>query len=221
MELQSKKRKRKHRSSKEQAHALATENEEGNIISKPTSDFAGTDGEKKHKKQRKLEAPVQSSPIAQDDLDEPSEIDEKSEEEGNGASKNAENNSILLSGDQTDLKDISGTNDNQNGAPVSDMLASASLSLPTISPDSTKFTSLNLSDNTMKAINGFSFDSMTEIQQRCIPPLLAGRDVLAAAKTGSGKTLAFLIPAVEMLHSLRFKPRNGTGCLVVSRLCAP
>jgi ATP-dependent RNA helicase DDX18/HAS1 len=40
--------------------------------------------------------------------------------------------------------------------------------------------------------------------------------VLGAAKTGSGKTLAFLIPAVEMLSSLRFKPRNGTGAIVVS-----
>jgi len=39
--------------------------------------------------------------------------------------------------------------------------------------------------------------------------------VLGAAKTGSGKTLAFLIPAVEMLSAMRFKPRNGTGCIVV------
>lgn len=40
--------------------------------------------------------------------------------------------------------------------------------------------------------------------------------VLGAAKTGSGKTLAFLIPAVEMLTSLKFKPRSGTGCLVIT-----
>jgi len=38
------------------------------------------------------------------------------------------------------------------------------------------------------------FDRMTEVQARCIPPLLTGRDVLGAARTGSGKTLAFLIP---------------------------
>lgn len=60
------------------------------------------------------------------------------------------------------------------------------------------------------------FSKMTEIQARGIPPLLAGRDVLGAAKTGSGKTLAFLIPAIEMLYSLKFKPRNGTGVVVVS-----
>lgn len=45
---------------------------------------------------------------------------------------------------------------------------------------------------------------------------MAGKDVLGAAKTGSGKTLAFLIPAIEILSSLRFKPRNGTGVIVVS-----
>lgn len=79
-----------------------------------------------------------------------------------------------------------------------------------------KFSELNLSEKTMKAIEEMNFETMTEIQRRGIPPLLAGRDVLGAAKTGSGKTLSFLIPAVEMLYSLRFKPRNGTGVIVVS-----
>jgi ATP-dependent RNA helicase DDX18/HAS1 len=84
------------------------------------------------------------------------------------------------------------------------------VSFPALSGQSNLFKDLNLSDRTMKAIEGMGFDTMTEIQQRAIPPLLAGRDVLGAAKTGSGKTLAFLIPAVELLSSLRFKPRNGT-----------
>ena len=35
------------------------------------------------------------------------------------------------------------------------------------------------------------------------------RDLLGAARTGSGKTLAFLVPAVELLYKLNFKPRNG------------
>ena len=33
---------------------------------------------------------------------------------------------------------------------------------------------------------------------------------------GSGKTLAFLIPSVELLYRAKFKPRNGTGVLVIS-----
>ena len=89
------------------------------------------------------------------------------------------------------------------------------MSLPSIS-EPTKFSELNVSDKTMQAIKKMGFEDMTEIQRRGIPPLLSGKDVLGAAKTGSGKTLAFLIPAVEMLHALRFKPRNGTGVMIVS-----
>lgn len=61
-----------------------------------------------------------------------------------------------------------------------------------------KFTDLTLSEKTMEAIKEMGFETMTEIQQRAIPPLMAGRDVLGAAKTGSGKTLAF----VRILRSL-------------------
>lgn len=89
-------------------------------------------------------------------------------------------------------------------------------SLPQVEAIMQTFSELNLSEKTMKAIEDMKFSTMTEIQQRGIPPLLAGRDVLGAAKTGSGKTLAFLIPAVEMLSALRFKPRNGTGVIIVS-----
>lgn len=78
------------------------------------------------------------------------------------------------------------------------------------------FAALRLGDRTARAIADMGFTSMTPIQIKTIPPLLAGRDVLGAAKTGSGKTLAFLIPAIEMLHSLKFKSRNGTGVIVVS-----
>ncbi|KAL7008982.1 ATP-dependent RNA helicase [Cystobasidiomycetes sp. EMM_F5] len=80
----------------------------------------------------------------------------------------------------------------------------------------TDFASLNLSQQTTNAIQEMGFTKMTEVQARCIPPLMTGRDVLGAAKTGSGKTLAFLIPAIEMLNRLHFKPRNGTGVIVVS-----
>ncbi|CUM55610.1 unnamed protein product [Debaryomyces tyrocola] len=78
------------------------------------------------------------------------------------------------------------------------------------------FEEAGLSEPTLRAIKDMGFSKMTQVQAKTIPPLLAGRDVLGAAKTGSGKTLAFLIPAIEMLYSLRFKPRNGTGVVVVS-----
>ena len=95
-----------------------------------------------------------------------------------------------------------------------DIPSAVPISLPGTNDEPTKFTHLNLSSKTMQAIDDMKFDIMTEIQRRGIPPLLAGRDVLGAAKTGSGKTLAFLIPAVEMLSHLRFKPRNGQSELL-------
>ncbi|KAG2736733.1 hypothetical protein G9P44_000823 [Scheffersomyces stipitis] len=79
-----------------------------------------------------------------------------------------------------------------------------------------KFEDAGLSEPTMRAISDMGFKTMTKVQAKTIPPLLAGKDVLGAAKTGSGKTLAFLIPAIELLYSLKFKPRNGTGVIVVS-----
>ncbi|KAL0950871.1 hypothetical protein HGRIS_007630 [Hohenbuehelia grisea] len=78
------------------------------------------------------------------------------------------------------------------------------------------FSTLELSDNTINGLSDMGFSTMTPIQAKTIPLLLAGKDVLGAARTGSGKTLAFLIPAVEMLHRLKFKPVNGTGIIIVT-----
>eukprot|EP00835_Amoeboradix_gromovi_P001893 NODE_97_length_21155_cov_0.234850.p3 type:complete len:509 gc:universal NODE_97_length_21155_cov_0.234850:8815-10341(+) len=82
--------------------------------------------------------------------------------------------------------------------------------------DFTSFKSLNIHDHLKNALIDMKFEKMTPIQQRAINPALAGKDILAAAKTGSGKTLAFLIPSIEYLLRLKFKPRNGTGILIIT-----
>lgn len=113
--------------------------------------------------------------------------------------------------------DNEGADDAAPPEPDTADLPETHLSLPQAADsDATSFHELGLSERTLKAVDEMGFKSMTEIQRRGIPPLLTGKDVLGAAKTGSGKTLAFLIPAIEMLHALRFKPRNGTGVIVVS-----
>src|SRR5258708_27787344 len=94
--------------------------------------------------------------------------------------------------------------DEQANAPKTDSQNDASTS------GRKSFTDLELSPPTMKGLEDIGFRTMTEVQERTIPHLLAGKDVLGAAKTGSGKTLAFLIPSVELLYRLKFKPRNGT-----------
>jgi ATP-dependent RNA helicase DDX18/HAS1 len=130
--------------------------------------------------------------------------DEDEEQDGEGAEElDADGDDEDKSNAEDKLKD--------DGA---DLPSMNTVSLPQTAADPQKFSELNLSEKTMKAIQDMGFETMTEIQQRGIPPLLAGRDVLGAAKTGSGKTLAFLIPAVEMLSALRFKPRNGENPFV-------
>lgn len=106
--------------------------------------------------------------------------------------------------------------ENGHAGEATDLPSELGVALPNTAEEPQKFTDVNLSEKTMRAINEMKFENMTEIQRRAMGPLLAGKDVLGAAKTGSGKTLAFLIPCVELLHALRFKPRNGTGVIVVS-----
>jgi ATP-dependent RNA helicase DDX18/HAS1 len=81
---------------------------------------------------------------------------------------------------------------------------------------SRRFAELNLSEQTSDALADMKFDCMTEVQARCIPHGMAGRDVLGAARTGSGKTLAFLIPVVELLVRVKWMNRNGTAAVVLA-----
>eukprot|EP00172_Hildenbrandia_rubra_P004105 Plantae.Rhodophyta-Hildenbrandia_rubra.ctg7651.p1 GENE.Plantae.Rhodophyta-Hildenbrandia_rubra.ctg7651~~Plantae.Rhodophyta-Hildenbrandia_rubra.ctg7651.p1 ORF type:complete len:647 (+),score=105.26 Plantae.Rhodophyta-Hildenbrandia_rubra.ctg7651:4308-6248(+) len=78
------------------------------------------------------------------------------------------------------------------------------------------FDTLDLTDGTRAALKDMKFTRMTEVQARCIPHCMGGRDVLGAARTGSGKTLAFLIPVVEILSRVKWMTRNGTACVIIS-----
>ncbi|HCF56593.1 MAG TPA: ATP-dependent helicase, partial [Myxococcales bacterium] len=55
------------------------------------------------------------------------------------------------------------------------------------------------------------FTKPTPIQQRAIPPALAGRDLIGCAATGTGKTAAFVLPIVERLQG-----RRGPRALVLA-----
>ncbi|KAL2265864.1 hypothetical protein VTJ83DRAFT_6964 [Remersonia thermophila] len=143
---------------------------------------------------------------------------ESSDEDNSGKSSHDESGSDddgASDGEESGKED-SGEGKSGGSADLDIVKDNGTLLPPSVAANAQDFSELNLSEKTMKAINDMGFTKMTEIQRRGIPPLLAGKDVLGAAKTGSGKTLAFLIPAVEMLYSLRFKPRNGTGAIVIT-----
>lgn len=61
----------------------------------------------------------------------------------------------------------------------------------------TPFTKLNLQSTLLKNLKDKGYESMTNIQEQSIFPLMEGRDLLGISNTGSGKTGAFLIPIIE------------------------
>ena len=73
--------------------------------------------------------------------------------------------------------------------------------LPPVDPNSLPeaFRALGVALPTLETIARFGFTEPSPIQERTIPPLLAGRDIVGVAQTGTGKTLAFGIPMVERL----------------------
>ena len=69
----------------------------------------------------------------------------------------------------------------------------------------------------LRALADAGYEKPTPIQQKAIPPILAGRDLLGCAQTGTGKTAAFALP---ILHHLTRQPapkgRRPTRCLVLA-----
>jgi ATP-dependent RNA helicase RhlE len=61
------------------------------------------------------------------------------------------------------------------------------------------FTSLGLSEALSRAVNDAGYVNPTPVQQRAIPAVLQGRDLMVAAQTGTGKTGGFALPVLERL----------------------
>lgn len=67
------------------------------------------------------------------------------------------------------------------------------------------FQSLGLSEALLKAVSKKGYTTPSPIQQKAIPPVLEGKDVLASAQTGTGKTAGFTLP---LLHLLSENPKE-------------
>ena len=72
---------------------------------------------------------------------------------------------------------------------------------------SLKFSDLGLSDELSRAVAGLGYKSPTPIQEKSIPIVLMGRDILGSAQTGTGKTASFTLPMIDILASGRAKAR--------------
>lgn len=63
-----------------------------------------------------------------------------------------------------------------------------------------QFKDLELSDEILSAVELLGFTEMTEIQEKSIPIILEGKDVIGRSNTGTGKTAAFGIPVIEKIE---------------------
>lgn len=60
-----------------------------------------------------------------------------------------------------------------------------------------KFKDLGISDKLETALKRDGISEPTQVQEKSIPELLNGKDIISQAQTGTGKTLAFLLPILE------------------------
>src|SRR5438552_12930246 len=76
------------------------------------------------------------------------------------------------------------------------------------------FRALGLSEKLLDSLGELGYEEPTPVQREAIPPLLAGRDLLAQAPTGTGKTAAFALPMLQALEVGR-TPNGGTSAIVL------
>ena len=77
------------------------------------------------------------------------------------------------------------------------------------------FDETQLSDRVLDALYDMRFDKCTPIQEKCIPPILEGRDLLGVAQTGTGKTAAYLLPILSKLDEGNY-PSDAINCVIMS-----
>lgn len=88
-----------------------------------------------------------------------------------------------------------------------------------------KFNELNLSKKVLKALDDIGYDETTEIQQKSIPEIMKGCDLIGLSQTGTGKTAAFGIPAIEQIdvknkktQVLILAPTRELACQITDEL---
>jgi superfamily II DNA/RNA helicase len=71
-----------------------------------------------------------------------------------------------------------------------------------------KFNEFNLNEKLLEAISYMGIETATPIQEKAIPEILNGKDIIACAQTGTGKTAAFILPVLNNLIDIKHKGIN-------------
>lgn len=78
------------------------------------------------------------------------------------------------------------------------------------------FTKLGLSAPILTAVSEQGYDTPTPIQEKAIPAIIEGRDIMAAAQTGTGKTAGFTLPLLEKLSKGQKAGPNQARALILA-----
>ena len=79
-----------------------------------------------------------------------------------------------------------------------------------------QFNKLGLSESLLSAIKMSGYERPTPIQEKAIPAILSGKDVMAAAQTGTGKTAGFTLPLLELLNGRSQNTPQSIRALVLT-----
>lgn len=80
-----------------------------------------------------------------------------------------------------------------------------------------RFTEFNFHPNLLEGIEASNYETATPVQEQVIPPIMAGKDVIASAQTGTGKTAAFLLPVMNRLLQNHVDGQVGALIIVPTR----
>jgi ATP-dependent RNA helicase RhlE len=75
------------------------------------------------------------------------------------------------------------------------------------------FTNFNLDPSIMAGVKVLRYTTPTPIQEKAIPVIMQGKDIIGLAQTGTGKTAAFVLPVLQRLLK---SPRRRVGALIIS-----
>lgn len=79
-----------------------------------------------------------------------------------------------------------------------------------------RFEDLDFSDEVLDALDAMNFGECTPVQEKAIPEILDGNDLIAVAQTGTGKTAAFLLPVIQRMQDDGIAGTPGVKCLVLT-----